>query len=106
GIPFIIPQPNVAFGPVLLNEVHLQDESLKLRSDDDPLDVCDLAHKPPRFRIVPAIGVEIEPHAVAQVDGLAYIDDLPLCILHEVTAWFARQGGENALQFFRNLHYQ
>ena len=58
-IALVILEADVVLWAMFLDEVHLKDERLKFGPDHDPLDVCDLTHKPPRFRVVAGIRVKI-----------------------------------------------
>src|SRR5574340_1023583 len=49
--------------------------------------------------------MEVRPHPVAQVDGLPDVNDRTFGVAVDVTAWFERQGGENALNVFRNFYH-
>jgi hypothetical protein len=59
GISFIVLKADVVFWAMFLDQVHLEDERLKFGPNDNPLNVYDLAHKAPRFRIVTGIRVKI-----------------------------------------------
>ena len=41
-VPLIVLQAYIEARPVLLDQVHLKDERLELRSDHDPFDICDV----------------------------------------------------------------
>ena len=103
-IAFVILEPNVVFGPVLLDEVHLQDEGLEFGTDQNPLDIGNLAHEAAGFAVVTSVSVKVGPHAVLQADGLADVDNHAIGVLHQVTARFCRKGSENTLQFFGDFH--
>ena len=97
GIPLVIFETDIIFGAVLLDEVHLKDERFKLRADHDPLNVHDLAHEAAGFAIVTRVRVEVGTHTVLQADGLANVNNCPLGIAIDITAWFGRHGDKNAL---------
>ncbi len=43
-VAFVILEPNVVVGPVTLDQVHLQDQRLQLRSGDDEVDAGHMRH--------------------------------------------------------------
>jgi hypothetical protein len=90
-VAFVVLQADVVFRAMFLDEVHLEDERLEFRPDDDPFDVRDLAHQAARLVVVTGIRVEIRADAVLQADRLADVDDFPLGIFHQVAAGLCGQ---------------
>ena len=103
GVALVVFEPDVVLGPVFLDQVHLEDERLELGADDDRVEVGDVLHQLARFRRIHGL-VEIRPHAVAQVDGLAHVNDLARAIFIEVTAGFGGEGVELLLQSRYRFH--
>jgi hypothetical protein len=81
GVALIILQAYVVVRPVLLDQRHLQDQGFQLGADNNPVNIGDILYQVARFQIrvraVQLVVVEIGTHPVAQVVGLAHIDDLP-----------------------------
>src|SRR5215216_2382065 len=103
-IALVILEADVVFRAMFLDEVHLKDERLKFRPDNDPLDVCNLTHESARLSVVAGICVKIGTDAVPQAESFADINDCPGGVFHQITAWFRRKGGKNALKFLGNFH--
>ena len=80
-----------------LDEVHLQDEGFAVASDDDEIEMVDVAdHRGD----LPRLGAqEILRDPFLEVFGLADIDDLVRGVLHLVDARFLGEQGDEALQF-------
>ncbi len=83
-IALVVLEPDVVLRPVLLDQVHLEDERLQLRADDDPLKINDIPYEPARLGVMTGIRMEVGADAVPQVDRLAHVDDRRLGILHDV----------------------
>jgi len=49
-------------------------------------------------------GVEVGAHPVAQVNCLAYVDDAPIGVLHQVAAGFFREGIQDLLDMIVPVH--
>jgi hypothetical protein len=58
-VAFIVFEPDVVMGPVLFDQIHLQDQCPELVADDDPVDIRDVFDQVPGLRILLGIGVEI-----------------------------------------------
>ena len=83
----VVPELDVVPGPVLLDEVVLEDRRLLLVGRDDGLEVADRSLQDGDERAVVAVRVlEVAPHARAQALGLADVDDDLLLVLEEVDA--------------------
>ena len=76
-IALVILEADVVLRPMLLDQIHLEDQRFQLRSHEDPFDVRNLPHQTPRLGILARIGVKVRPDAVPQADGLADVDDCP-----------------------------
>ena len=100
GITFIVLETNVVLGAIFLDEVHLKDERLKFRADQNPLDIGYLPHQPPGFRVMAGIRVEVRPHAVLKVDGFTHINDGPVFIAVNITTRFCGKGRQSPQDFF------
>ena len=103
-IALVILEADVVFRAMLLDQVHLKDERLKLRADHDPFNIHDLAHEAAGLGIVAGIRVEVGADAVLQADGLADINDRARRVLHQVTARLGRQGFQDPIEVFRYDH--
>ena len=103
-VTFVILEPDVIFGPVLLDKVHLEDEGFEFRTYQNPFDIGDLAYKASGLAVVAGVGVEVRPDAVLQADSFADVDDRVIGIFHQVAAGFCRKCGEDPLQFFGYFH--
>ena len=88
----VVPELDVVAGPVLLDEVVLEDRRFLLVGGDDRLEVPDRALQDRDEGAVVALRVlEVAPHARAQALGLADVDDDALLVLEEVDARLRRQ---------------
>src|SRR5438128_12610092 len=85
---------------MLFDKVGLEHEGLNLIIDNNKLKICDYLNKLPRLWIVISARVEIRPHAVSQVLGLADINDLPSLVFMDIDTGVGRQG----LKFFGDRH--
>ncbi len=80
----VVAQAHVESRAILLDQVALKDERLKLGICDDPIDVGNLAHETPDLRRVIGGGVEIGAHTVAQRHRLAYVQHIAGRVLHQI----------------------
>jgi len=103
GVALVILQADVVARAVLLDQVHLQDEGFQFRSDHDPFDIGDVAHKLAGLVILVGAGVEVGAHPVAQADGLANVNDIAGAVFHDVTARFGWQRIEDALDVLGDI---
>ena len=85
-------EQNVIPGLVALDEGALQHQGLKLRLHHDDIEVVNLAHHGPGLFIVAGLVLEILAHPVFQRFGLAHVDDLAGCVLHDIYAGLQGQG--------------
>ncbi len=69
---------------VLLDEIRLEYQRMRLAGHHDRLDVGDLADEVASFRIVGVIGAEIAPHAGAETLCLPHIKSFPLLVFPEI----------------------
>ena len=100
GIAFVILEPDIVLGAMFLDEVHLEDQGLKFRADQDPLQINDLPDEPSRFGIVTGICVKIRADAVPKADRLTHVNDRPRCVFHKIAAWLRWKRCEDALELF------
>ena len=96
-ITFIILHAHVIARPVLLDQVHLQDQGFQLRTDYDPLDIGDIFYQLERTRMFLII-MEIGAHPGAQIDRFTHIDYPAVRIFHQVTASFVGQRIQDSLE--------
>ncbi len=80
----VVPQQDVEARLPALDQVVLERQRLLLVIDQDALDVARFRHQRPGLRIGQVVFREVAPHAVAEVDGLADVDDAPLGVLVEI----------------------
>ena len=102
-IALVILEADIVARAVLLDEVALQDQRLDLRMCEDRLEVGNLRDHGTHLRRLMLAALEVLPHAVLEDDGLADVDDAPLCVLHDVNARRIRQQPELLLHDFRHL---
>jgi hypothetical protein len=90
---------------VFLDQIGLENESFDLVIDDDELEIRDGFDQSPGLGVLVSARLKILPHAIAEVLGLADIQDLPISILVQVDARSDGKGFEFVLQVghFRNL---
>ena len=100
GVALVVLEADVVARAVLLDQVHLEDERLELRTDHDPLDIGDVLHQLAGLVVLVGALLEIGAHPVAQVDRLADVDDLPAVLFIDVTARLGGQGIEVLLERF------
>jgi len=79
---------------VLVHQVALEDERLVFAAGDDVLDVAELRHQPGGLGIEVAGFLEVRPHPVPQVAGLADVDDLAPGVPVQVDARRVGQGSQ------------
>ncbi len=97
GVGFAILQQDVVLGLVLLDEVVFEQESVGFAVDDGKLQALDVADQLLGFLVVVLLG-EVAAHALAQVDGLAHVNDA-LVVEILVHAGLVGQGVDLGLQF-------
>jgi hypothetical protein len=85
-VAFIVFEPDIVMRPVLLDQVHLQDQGPELIADDDPVDIRDVFNQLPGLWIVLRVSVEIGSQPVAQVDRFTDVDHLASLVLHQIAA--------------------
>src|SRR3990170_2547571 len=90
-VTLVVLEPDVVLGPVLLDQVHLEDERLELRPDDDGVQIGDVLDQLARLGGVHRL-VEIRADAVAQVHRLAHVNDLARAVLVKITAGLGWEG--------------
>ncbi len=86
----VVLEPDVESGPVVLDEVALEDQRLDLVCAPHELEVVDAPHHlvdPRRLRIA---GREVLAQAVAQAQGFADVDDLRFRVAEQVHAGIVR----------------
>ena len=81
-VSFVILETHIEFWAVLLDQVHLQDQSLKLGTNHDPIYVNDTADHLARFVILHGAGVVIRTQSIAQINRLTNVDYLAISSLH------------------------
>jgi hypothetical protein len=86
GVGFIVFEQDVVLGAVLLDQVHLEQQSLQFALCDDNVKVGDTADEAASFVAEAAGGAEIGAHAVPQTLALADVEQLALGVLPEVDA--------------------
>jgi hypothetical protein len=99
-VAFVIFQADIEARPVLLDQIHFQDQRFQFGAHHDPFDIGDIAHQAPGLLAGIPIGMEIRAHAGAQIDCFPHVDDLPAGILHQVAAGFGGKRAQNALEVF------
>ena len=92
GVAFVVFEADVEARTVLLDQVHLEDERFKFRTDHDPFQIGDLRDQLARLGDLVAALLKIGAHPVLEDDGLADVDDLAGGVLHDVNAGFFGQG--------------
>ena len=88
-VSFVILETHIEFWAVLLDQVHLQDQSLELRTDHDPIDISDTADHLARFMVVHGAGVVIRAQSITQINRLANVDHFAISTLHQITTGFS-----------------
>jgi hypothetical protein len=89
---------------IALDEVHLQDECLQLRTDHDPFKVGDMAYKLPGFGIW-LIRVEVRTHTISQIHRFSHVDHFAIGVFHEVTTGLIGKTVKLCLERFRDIHH-
>ena len=82
----VVPQHDIVAGPVLLDEVALQDEGLPAAGGDEEVHPGHLLQHQGGLGVVPVRRLEIRPDAVPQIDRLADIDDLARRVFEQIDA--------------------
>ena len=91
GVALVILQQNVVAGHVPLDEGVFQNEGLELRADDDGVEPIHLRHHAAGLAVVGGGVLKVLAHPVFQFFGLAYVDDLPRFVHHQIDAGQQRQ---------------
>ena len=86
GIALVVLQKNIVPGLMPFDQGVFQDQRLKFRADHDGVEVIHLRDHHPGLLVVPAAGLEVLADAVFQLLGLAYIDDQPGLVHHDIHA--------------------
>ncbi len=94
GKRLVVLQVEIVAGLVLVHQVALEDERLVFAAGDDVLDVAELRHQPGGLGIEVAGFLEVRPHPVPQVAGLADVDDLAPGVPVQVDARRVGQGSQ------------
>ena len=89
---------------MLFDQVHLEDQRFELRSNHDPFNVPDLADHLAGFVGVIRGLLKVRADAILEVDGFTNVNDGAIRIFHQVTAWFIRQGCQDAFDLLRICH--
>src|SRR5260370_732190 len=84
-IGFVVLQPDVVLGLVLLNQVVLEDQRLLLAGSDDGVEVADAAHQEAHLEAAVAALAEVGAHAGAEVLPLADVEDFAATTPNPVT---------------------
>src|ERR1041384_6551982 len=99
-ITFVVLQPNIIAGLVLLDQVVFEDQRLFVRGGNQRLEILDALHQELHLRSL-VRAVEISAYTRAQILRLADINHLTRLVSHQVDAGTGRQ----VCEFFRNrLH--
>ena len=84
GVSLVVLQQDVVPGLVALDEGVFQDQRLKLRRDENGVEVVHLRHHGSGFLIVGGGVLKVLAYPVFQLLGLAYIDDLAGFVHHQI----------------------
>ena len=103
GVALVVLQEDVVAGHVPLDEGVLQHQGLELALDEDGVEVVHLGHHGPGLLRVGRGLLEVLAHPVAELLGLAHVDDLTGLIHHQVDPRLQRQG-VGLLPQFRACH--
>lgn len=87
----IVFQQDIVAWLVLLDEVVLQQQRIKLRLNYNVLDVVNFPNQKSGFTTVISILGEVGPHPLSQIFCLAYIDEIALRVEVLIHARIARQ---------------
>ena len=91
-IGFVVDEHRVVLGPVLLNEIVLENQCLELGIRDNVLEVRNLADHALDLRPAPDnFLLKIRAHAVVQILRLADVENRVLRIVHDVNAGLLRE---------------
>ncbi len=99
GVTLVIFQADVVVRPVLLDQIHFEDQRFQLGTNHDPLDMVDVAHHLAGLKIQIGTVVEVRANPVAQIDGLAHVDNFTGGVLHQVAARLGGQGIQGCCNF-------
>src|SRR5262249_30966950 len=91
------------FGLMALDVLVLEDQRLDLAADENELDIGDLGDQRAVLRAELAGIYKVLADTLAQVAGLADVEDLPFSILVQVDARLVWQRGEDRLKAFGEL---
>ena len=105
GISFVIAQQDVEAGLLLLDEVIFERERFFVVGYDDVVDVHGFADQGAGFGVVGAALVEIGADTVAQVFGLADVDDFAFGVLVEVHAGGGGDGADFLLEIHQGVYF-
>ena len=86
GISLVIFQKGIVLGPVLLDQVVLQDQGFQLGIRYDVFKAGNLLHHALDLRTPPDLSDKILMHSAFEIDRLPHIDDRVLCVMHDVYA--------------------
>ena len=100
----IVLQPDIVARPVFLDQVHLEDQCLELRSDHDPFYVGYVRYQFAGLVVPFRQFVEVAAHPAAKVYRLPDIDHRTLAVLHDITAGFEWQCIQDTLNVRRDFH--
>ena len=95
-IRLVIHKHGIILGPVLLDQIALQNQSLQLRIRDDIFKPGNVGHHLINLYALAAAGLKILAHPVFQGNGLAYINNGVFFIVHQIDAG----PGRELFQFF------
>ena len=101
GIGFIIPQQDIEWRPVLLDQILFQQQRLYFCLGNGDINVGDTAHQSSRFRGQPGSS-EIACHPFTQVFCLANIEHSAVLTHHLIDAWTLGQLFEKRLMIERH----
>jgi hypothetical protein len=87
---------------VLFDECVFQNEGLYLGVSNNDIQIADLSDQHSGFGIDRSSFLKIRPDPVAEILGLANVNDGTFSILVEIYSWPCRQMVEFLLQRFRN----
>jgi hypothetical protein len=77
----VVAEDDVVSGPVLLDQVRLEDHRLELVVGDDVVEIPDLPHERVGLRIPHPRILKVRPHPAPQRRRLPHVDDLALGVL-------------------------
>ena len=91
-IGFVVPQQNIVLGLVLLDQVVLEDQRLRLGMRDGKLDGANMAHQGPGL-LAARIAAKIGTQTFGEIFGLADVQDAARLIQHSIhtrLVWHSR----------------